>query len=202
MKPSFDISKLIIDLRQRLGISQEKLAAQLRVSLPTINRWEKGKTRPDAMALHVIEQYLQRLGPEYTDLHQRFFGDATPTPSRTDPPSPPARKRPKRKKEASEADVGRPSAAISQGLDTKSMEGLLWKAACSIRGEKDAPKFKDYILPLVFIKRLSDVFEDEIARLTEIYGEQETEDSRRAAHDDRPRHHPHKPLPPGGHRHS
>ena len=54
------------------------------------------------------------------------------------------------------------------------MEGLLWKAACSIRGEKDAPKFKDYILPLVFIKRLSDVFEDEIVRLTETYGDEET----------------------------
>ncbi len=61
-----------------------------------------------------------------------------------------------------------------QALDTKAMENLLWKAACSIRGEKDAPKFKDYILPLFFIKRLSDVFEDEIARLTEIYGDKET----------------------------
>ena len=50
-------------------------------------------------------------------------------------------------------------------LTTKSMEQMLWSAACSIRGEKDAPKFKDYILPLVFIKRLSDVFEDEVLRL-------------------------------------
>ena len=24
------------------------------------------------------------------------------------------------------------------------MEQMLWDAACSIRGEKDAPKFKDY----------------------------------------------------------
>lgn len=61
-----------------------------------------------------------------------------------------------------------------QKLDTKSMETLLWKAACSIRGEKDAPKFKDYILPLVFIKRLSDVFEDEVARLARTYGDRET----------------------------
>jgi len=52
------------------------------------------------------------------------------------------------------------------------MEGMLWKAACSIRGEKDAPKFKDYILPLLFLKRLSDVFEDELARLTETYGDE------------------------------
>ena len=55
-------------------------------------------------------------------------------------------------------------------LDLKAMEGMLWKAACSIRGEKDAPKFKDYILPLLFIKRLSDVFEDEVATLARTYG--------------------------------
>lgn len=60
-----------------------------------------------------------------------------------------------------------------QKLDTKSMEAMLWKAACSIRGEKDAPKFKDYILPLVFIKRLSDVFEDELARLAATYGDRQ-----------------------------
>lgn len=59
-------------------------------------------------------------------------------------------------------------------LTTKSMEQMLWTAACSIRGEKDAPKFKDYILPLVFVKRLSDVFEDEVERLIETYGDKET----------------------------
>ncbi len=50
---------------------------------------------------------------------------------------------------------------------------MLWDAACSIRGEKDAPKFKDYILPLLFVKRLSDVFDDEIQRLSETYGSRE-----------------------------
>jgi type I restriction enzyme M protein len=59
-------------------------------------------------------------------------------------------------------------------LDTKALEGWLWNAACSIRGAVDAPKFKDYILPLIFVKRLSDVYDDEIARLTEEFGSQET----------------------------
>ncbi len=58
-------------------------------------------------------------------------------------------------------------------LGNKSMEQMLWDAACSIRGEKDAPKFKDYILPLLFVKRLSDVFDDEIARLAEQFGDKE-----------------------------
>ena len=54
------------------------------------------------------------------------------------------------------------------------MEQMLWDAACSIRGEKDAAKFKDYLLPLLFLKRLSDVFDDEIDRLAEEYGDRDT----------------------------
>lgn len=55
-------------------------------------------------------------------------------------------------------------------LDIRGLEALLWEAACSIRGPVEAPKFKDYILPLVFIKRLSDVYEDELTALTKDLG--------------------------------
>jgi len=55
-------------------------------------------------------------------------------------------------------------------LDIATLESWLWEAACAIRGPVDAPKFKDYILPLVFLKRLSDVFDDEIERLSAEYG--------------------------------
>lgn len=47
-------------------------------------------------------------------------------------------------------------------VDDKSLEQWIWDAACAIRGAKDAGKFKDYILPLIFIKRLCDVFDDEL----------------------------------------
>ncbi|MBP8130465.1 MAG: tyrosine-type recombinase/integrase [Candidatus Hydrogenedentes bacterium] len=33
----------------------------------------------------------------------------------------------------------------------------MWDAACSIRGAKDAAKYKDFILPLIFAKRLHDL---------------------------------------------
>ena len=48
---------------------------------------------------------------------------------------------------------------------SKSLEAWIWDAACSIRGAKDAPKYKDYILPLIFTKRLCDVFDDELNRI-------------------------------------
>jgi N-6 DNA Methylase/HsdM N-terminal domain/UvrB domain 3 len=47
----------------------------------------------------------------------------------------------------------------------KSLETWIWDAACSIRGAKDAPKYKDFILPLIFAKRLCDVFDDELNRI-------------------------------------
>lgn len=59
-------------------------------------------------------------------------------------------------------------------LDIKTLENWLWEAACKIRGEIDAPKYKDYILPLVFLKRLSDVFDDEIEGLVKDYGDKKT----------------------------
>ncbi len=52
----------------------------------------------------------------------------------------------------------------------KSLESWIWDAACSIRGAKDAPKYKDYILPLIFTKRLCDVFDDEVNRIAEKVG--------------------------------
>ena len=52
----------------------------------------------------------------------------------------------------------------------KSLEQWLWDAACSIRGAKEAAKYKDFILPLVFTKRLCDVFDDEVNRIANEIG--------------------------------
>lgn len=51
-------------------------------------------------------------------------------------------------------------------VENKSLESWIWDAACSIRGAKDASKYKEYILPLIFVKRLCDIFDDEIARIS------------------------------------
>jgi len=61
--------------------------------------------------------------------------------------------------------------ADNHDLDITTLENWLWEAACSIRGPLDAPKYKDYILPLLFYKRLSDVYEDEVTRITQEIGD-------------------------------
>lgn len=58
---------------------------------------------------------------------------------------------------------------MSNGND-KSLESWIWDAACSIRGAKDAPKYKEFILPLIFAKRLCDVFDDELNRIAQEVG--------------------------------
>ena len=64
------------------------------------------------------------------------------------------------------------SSPDQEQLDISTLETWLWDAACVIRGATDAPKFKDFILPLIFYKRLSDVFDDEFAKQIEEFGDE------------------------------
>ena len=65
------------------------------------------------------------------------------------------------------------SSPDEEQLDISTLETWLWDAACVIRGATDAPKFKDFILPLIFYKRLSDVFDDEFAKQIEEFGDED-----------------------------
>ncbi|MBD1999024.1 helix-turn-helix transcriptional regulator [Leptolyngbya sp. FACHB-541] len=56
-----EIADLVRQLRQQLGLSQEKLAAKLGVSFRTVNRWENGHTLPSALALKQVEELLHQM---------------------------------------------------------------------------------------------------------------------------------------------
>ncbi|MEQ9369365.1 MAG: type I restriction-modification system subunit M N-terminal domain-containing protein [Coleofasciculus chthonoplastes F3-SA18-01] len=60
--------------------------------------------------------------------------------------------------------------AQRNGNGGKSLENWIWDAACSIRGAQEAAKYKDFILPLIFTKRLCDVFDDELDRIAQKVG--------------------------------
>jgi transcriptional regulator with XRE-family HTH domain len=64
---------LVRQLRTRLGLTQEKLAARLGVTFPTINRWENGRAKPSPLALKQIEVLLTALGKDGDDLRSRYF---------------------------------------------------------------------------------------------------------------------------------
>ena len=70
-----DIPRLVREPRERMGLTQEKFAARLGVTFPTINRWENGRARPSPLALKQIEDLLLGLGEKGRDLLAAFFGE-------------------------------------------------------------------------------------------------------------------------------
>ena len=80
-------------------------------------------------------------------------------------------------KKKTETDTNQPTLPFpsenEEQLDISTLETWLLDAANTIRGASDAPKFKDFILPLIFYKRLSDVFDDEFAKQIEEFGSEE-----------------------------
>ena len=139
-----DIPAALRAIRARLDLTQEQLAERVGVSFASINRWEGGVIRPQKAAQEAIAALATEAGIDTMELAAIEAAVSV------------AQRR-----------KGKGRAAVPS---TKPMEQMLWDAACSIRGEKDAAKFKDYLLPLLFLKRLSDVFDDEIERLVEEYG--------------------------------
>ncbi len=143
---------MIVDLlraiRGKLNLTQEQLAERLGVSFATVNRWEGGSAQPQKAAREAILALAKEAGIDADEAGEEST-------------------------EAARAVTRRRSKSTA-APSTKPMEQMLWDAACSIRGEKDAAKFKDYLLPLLFLKRLSDVFDDEIDRLAQRYGDRAT----------------------------
>jgi transcriptional regulator with XRE-family HTH domain len=68
-----DIPRLVRELRERTGLTQEKFAAKLGVTFPTINRWENGRAKPSPLAMQKIEELLRSMGDNGVDLVKRDF---------------------------------------------------------------------------------------------------------------------------------
>ena len=134
-------------IRARLDLTQEQLAERLGVSFTTVNRWEGGVTTPQRAARTAIAALAAEAGIDTTE---PVGDEATAAAGVT-------RRRSRRR-----------------NVDVPTTN--LWNRCCGTQpapseAQKTRPRFKDYLLPLLFLKRLSDVFDDEIDRLAEEYGD-------------------------------
>jgi type I restriction enzyme M protein len=113
---------LIRAIRAKLNLTQAQLADRLGVSFASVNRWEGGISQPQKAARDAIQALAGQAGLD---------DNAGPEPEQA----------------AAEITRRRRSRATAKETagSTRPMEQMLWDAACSIRGEKDAPKFKDYL---------------------------------------------------------
>lgn len=65
---------------------------------------------------------------------------------------------------------------VTGQISQRELENYLWGAAVILRGLIDAGDYKQYIFPLVFLKRISDVYDEEHAAAVDTYGDEEFAD--------------------------
>src|SRR3954466_9426636 len=64
----------------------------------------------------------------------------------------------------------RQESLLSYAMPLNQLQSHLWEAANILRGPVDAADFKTYVFPLLFLKRLSDVYDEEYAAALEESG--------------------------------
>ena len=77
LSPQPDIPRLVRELRKRTELIQEKFAAKLGVTFPTINRWENGRAKLSLLAMQRIEELQRSMGDKATDLLKLYFDSGT-----------------------------------------------------------------------------------------------------------------------------
>jgi putative transcriptional regulator len=71
MNNNIKSSQLISELRKRMGLTQEKFAVKLGVTFPTVNRWERGHSKPSPLAMQKIKDLIGTKGDTY--LLEKYF---------------------------------------------------------------------------------------------------------------------------------
>ena len=68
------LPEAIKNMRIKALLTQESLAEALHVSVGTINRWEKGKSKPNITAMKHIKEFCTDNGLPYAEIEAEWLG--------------------------------------------------------------------------------------------------------------------------------
>jgi type I restriction enzyme M protein len=141
-----DLGAWVRDSRKALQWTQAELGRLLGVSQGQVSQWERGRSAP-------ADEQRARM--------RKLFGPPDET-SEASKPAPPAGagKKPQRGKRKAKAEG--PASGATVGYEAE-----LWRMADALRGSMDAAEYKHVVLGLIFLKYISDAFEEAHARLVE-----------------------------------
>jgi type I restriction enzyme M protein len=123
------------DARKAKGLSQAELAEKIGAAQAQISQWETGKSEPGTEVIGRLEKLLGRSA-------------AVAAPEPAAPAAKPGGRR---------AEAGDKS---NKGNGDLGFERKLWLAADKLRNNMDAAEYKHVVLGLIFLKYISDAFEE------------------------------------------
>lgn len=139
--------------RMAKGWSQMSLGEKAGVSQAQVSQWERGRFSPSPEQLAKLAAVLGS-APEST-IEPAAKSEAK-RQKRADPKPPPTSR----------------SSMPDDPVTVQELESHLWEAANILRGSPvDRADWKSYILPLLFFKRICDVWDEEHRSSVELYGE-------------------------------
>ncbi len=139
--------------RKEAGLNQTKVGALIGVTQGTVSQWERGQAQPTAEQERMLQEALGDDAPDSTTQEPKPY------------PKPKAKRGRKAKAKAAKADNG----------TTLGFESKLWDAADLLRNNMDPAEYKHVVLGLLFLKYISDAFEERRAILTTLVKDPSTE---------------------------
>jgi type I restriction enzyme M protein len=140
------------EARKAKGLSQAEIATKIGATPAQISQWETGRAEPGTVVIGRLEKLL--------GTRSVAVGASTST------------SKPAGKKSAAPAVVVSPA----DHLTIDKLEGYLWSAADILRGSIDSSDYKSFIFGLLFLKRLSDRFDEECEVIVKEGGDPEDKD--------------------------